>query len=164
MATIDDQYDAALAKLTLYAQPDVPPMLSASELAEILLGEQRLAQWEDETDYEYGQVIAPTIRNGHRYRCIQAGTSGSTEPTWVTSTGATLTEGESDPQLKWVEDSSDYASAFNVRAAIHAAWMMKAAKASALYATGVNQGSFRHDQVYEHCLKMAEKFAPIGIP
>lgn len=40
-----------------------------------------------------GDIVIPTTRNGHRYRCSVAGTTDSSEPTWPLTTGATVTDG-----------------------------------------------------------------------
>lgn len=139
MATIDDQYDAALAKLTLHLQPDVPPTLTDAELEQVLLEHQRADVWTEGTAYIYGQVVMPTVRNGHVYKCVQAGTSeadDTDEPEWPTGQGATITEGASDPLLTWREAGPDFDNVFNLNAAIEAGARIKEKKAAALYASG----------------------------
>ena len=51
--------------------------------------------WQASTAYAVGDVVVPTSgkENGFRYECTTAGTSGSSEPTWPTSEGATKTDG-----------------------------------------------------------------------
>lgn len=41
--------------------------------------------WQASTVYALGDYVTPTTPNGYYYRCITAGTSDSTEPTWTTS-------------------------------------------------------------------------------
>ncbi|WP_415034414.1 hypothetical protein [Azonexus sp.] len=49
--------------------------------------------WEDETDYAVGAVVKPTTGTDlHAYRCITAGKSGISEPTWPVN-GSTVTDG-----------------------------------------------------------------------
>jgi hypothetical protein len=38
-------------------------------------------------------LVQPTVANGFVYRCIVAGTTGSTQPTWPTTVGATVADG-----------------------------------------------------------------------
>jgi hypothetical protein len=38
-------------------------------------------------------VIRPTTANGHLYQCIVTGVSGTTQPTWPTTPGATVADG-----------------------------------------------------------------------
>jgi len=59
--------------------------------------------WSGSTGYEVGDLIVPTTRNGHFYKCTAAGTSGSTEPTWSTSSGGTVTDGG----VTWEEQGGD---------------------------------------------------------
>lgn len=49
--------------------------------------------WQASTSYSVGDVVRPTTRNGFTYKCITAGTSGSSEPTWPTTAGQTVTDG-----------------------------------------------------------------------
>ncbi|MGD0274510.1 MAG: hypothetical protein ABSB79_00415 [Syntrophales bacterium] len=44
----------------------------------------------------------PTVINGHYYICVIAGVSGITEPSWPTSSGATMTDGT----VSWQENTA----------------------------------------------------------
>jgi hypothetical protein len=53
-----------------------------------------LPAWQASTAYLLGQSVEPTSENGLRYEVSQAGTSGSTQPTWPTSgIGSTVANG-----------------------------------------------------------------------
>ena len=64
---------------------------------------QPLAQWTANTSYTKGQIIqpasivqqppSPASNNVFMYTCTTAGTSGGTEPTWGTTSGATTSDG-----------------------------------------------------------------------
>jgi hypothetical protein len=43
--------------------------------------------------YALGDLVQPTTSNSYYYQCTTAGTSGSTQPTWPTTTGATVVDG-----------------------------------------------------------------------
>lgn len=49
--------------------------------------------WAGNQAYALGDIRRPTVANGRIYRCVQAGTSGSTQPTWPTGTGERVTDG-----------------------------------------------------------------------
>jgi hypothetical protein len=62
--------------------------------------------WTANTAYTVGQIVAKVSDNAHIYRCVVAGTShGSTEPTWPTGAGITVT----DNTITWAECGSCYA-------------------------------------------------------
>jgi len=62
--------------------------------------------WAADTSYSEGDIKIPTSRNGHRYRVTVGGTSGSSEPTWPTTSGATVTDNE----VTWEEYGGEHAS------------------------------------------------------
>lgn len=45
------------------------------------------------TAYEVGDVVRPSAANGYVYRCVVAGTSSGTPPTWPTVVGQTVADG-----------------------------------------------------------------------
>ncbi|HET9679020.1 MAG TPA: hypothetical protein VFP95_00495, partial [Gammaproteobacteria bacterium] len=49
--------------------------------------------WAPSVVYAVDQFTKPTTGNNRVYRCINAGTTGSTEPTWSTTIGADVTSG-----------------------------------------------------------------------
>lgn len=49
--------------------------------------------WAPSRSYAQNYVITPASAGGNSYRCIVAGVSGTTEPTWPTGTGTTVTDG-----------------------------------------------------------------------
>lgn len=49
--------------------------------------------WESLHVYVVGDIVTPTTANAHKYRVTTAGTSGASEPTFPTGSGATVTNG-----------------------------------------------------------------------
>lgn len=60
--------------------------------------------WATVTAYSLGDKIKPVLYIGTTYKCIQAGTSGSSTPSWTTSGEIT------DGTVVWLEDNDDYDS------------------------------------------------------
>jgi hypothetical protein len=154
MAILDDQKDAALAKLRMLVQPDTQPKLIDPELNAILDGLQRASFWEASMAFSYGDVVMPAaLRNGHRYVCAEGGTTAASEPTWPTRNSAVITDGS----VKWKEAGADYQNVFDIRAAAQQAWLAKEAKASELY----DRGGQLYSQITEHCRRMAQSLDPV---
>ena len=61
--------------------------------------------WASGTSYSEGDIVIPSSRNGRRYRATNAGTSGSSEPTWPTTAGGTVT----DNGVNWEEYGGEHA-------------------------------------------------------
>jgi len=51
------------------------------------------AAWVANTSYVLDTIVKPTTANGYLYRCVTAGTTSSTEPTWPTTFGETVSDG-----------------------------------------------------------------------
>jgi hypothetical protein len=58
------------------------------------------SQWAGSTAYAVGDIVRPTTGNGHLYRCIVAGTTASSEPTWTTVSGQVVA---ADGSVTWAE-------------------------------------------------------------
>ena len=56
--------------------------------------------WQASTSYSIDDIVIPTTKNGHRYRCTTAGTSAASEPTWPTTKAGTAVDGT----VTWTED------------------------------------------------------------
>jgi hypothetical protein len=52
--------------------------------------------WAGTTFYSYGQIVIPPIANGLLYRCVAAGTTASSAPTFPTVTGLTVVDGTAE--------------------------------------------------------------------
>jgi hypothetical protein len=158
MPTLAAQRDAALSKLKLYSAHDTAPVIT-NDLSAILDAHLRATYWTASTAYVAGDVILPTATNGHRYVCAKAGTSGTTEPIWPIRDASGISDGTGSNAITWIEDGPAYDNPYDVRASIHAAWALKASRASVLF----DDDAGKREQVYKHCMEMAEKYAVIHI-
>jgi hypothetical protein len=175
--------DTALALLSAQCAADTYPTLTTDELGTILDATVDATTWQPDTTYIYGQKVRPTTRNGHLYQCIVAGTSDATEPSvWPAYTTPDPRPGVTVPHwygfinpipgftqvgdgsVVWIECGFDGNTIYNLQDATYAAWLRKAAKASADYDVTVNAGSaFKRQQVVASCLAMAKQFRPTRI-
>lgn len=64
-----------------------------------------LTAWQATTSYAVGDLVRKSTDDGHCYRCVVAGTSDGSEPTWVTTT---LRETAETGSVRWVEFGAAY--------------------------------------------------------
>lgn len=154
MDSLTDAQDRAdtLEKLEIKAQLNVEPTLSGAEVEDILDNNKRGLRWITGLVVVVGDVLLPTVRNGHRYPVTEGGTLGATEPTWPTTEGSSVTDG----LVEMEEGGPDYASAYDLRGAIRECWELKAAKASE-YISSQDSGS--EQMIFEHCVKMVDSYS-----
>lgn len=141
------------------------PTLDADQITRLLRGARRVddngrlpsedTEWEPATVYAVGDVIVPTVRNGHAYRVTDAGTSGATEPTWPTTEGGVVTlDG-----VEYTEDSGTvWVGTYELNSAASKGWRIKAGLVSNRHSFGSNQGNYNPEQVHQHCMAMADHY------
>jgi hypothetical protein len=172
--------DDAIALLSLQCAATTYPTLDETALGVLIDGVARYTTWAPNQAYSYGDVVVPTVRNGHLYQCEYAGTSSGTEPAWPLYTspdsrvavtrpywhgyvgpmpGSMVTDGP----VVWIEHGPDTASPYDVRLATYKAWLQKVALASADYDLQLDRDRYSRSQVAERCLDMANRFVPTGI-
>lgn len=153
---------AATEELKRLSQFDTEPLIDEADLETILNASQICSVWAVATAYGYGDVVVPTTanQNGHRYRCVRAGTSLSTEPAWSEFQEARVSDG---PTLIWEECGVQPKSLWDMRRAAHSAWVQKASKAAPDFDFSGAGESYKRSQVVEHCLEMASRYAPAKI-
>lgn len=100
---------------SILTQVDSRSIFSASGLVETLVASpntyfddltQVTTTWAASGSHVVGDVLVPTVDNGHKYICTVAGDSDSTEPTWPTADGATVVDGT----VTWKEYGPPYES------------------------------------------------------
>jgi len=149
----------AIEYVTLQAQTGELPCIDVADVEKIVQRNKRASVWQASTVYNIGDRVQPTVRNGHFYECVKSGTYAATEPGW--STKCEMYVSESDSELTWQECAMDIdGNLFNLRNAVHEAWMLKASMAANQFDVSVDQQKWTRSQIYEHCVSMAEKFQP----
>lgn len=148
-----------IAQASELAQVDCNPVIAA-EIFAIVDRHQRAKIYTVSTAYNYGDVVQLAVRNGHRYMATAAGTSAATAPTFPARNGSGLTDGN---DLTWVEIGPDYENVYDIRAILHEAWMLKAAKSSHLVTTSAGNSRVEASALQAQCRERARDFAPVGI-
>ena len=154
--TIAEMKAHAVEQARLYGEHDCNPVIS--DYVPDIVAQYRRAQIRaDETAYAYGDVVQLPERNGHRYRCIEAGTSDDSEPDFSTAIGARVEDGT----VVWREEGSDYENVYDVRAIIHACWTLKASKSSHLVTTSQGNARVEASALQAQCRQRAAEYAPL---
>ncbi len=148
----------AIAEVSLSAQTDAFPSLTNQQVTDLVQKNQRASVWAANRQYKVGDVVQPTVPNGHFYRRIAAGLSPASEPIWTTRENWTVYEGTS---VVWVECGTDTdGNLYNTRNAVHDAWLLKASMAANQFDTAIDNQKWSRSQIYNHCLNMARVWSP----
>ena len=154
--TLEEMRHQAYEQLWLHAEPDCTPSIEGEEAA-ILERHMRCGVWAPSTLYIYGDEVQLYPRNGRRYMCIQTGTSSSTAPDWSIHPASRMADGTAN----WEEIGPDYENVFDVRAAAHECWSVKAARASHLVTTSAGNSRVEASLLHEQCRARAREFTPL---
>lgn len=152
----------AIKKLSLFCNSTEYPALDTNELGQLIDEHQRTQTWTANTAYTVNTEIEPAIRNGRKYTCIIAGTSGSSTPNFPDYgyTGQILSDGVT---IVWQDTGAAFNEIYDVRAATRQAFILKASKVSHLIDTSDGQNKLSMSTLKDSFLKMAEKYRPMDI-
>lgn len=155
------------------------PALTTTDITNCVLQTAHATVWVAATAYKYGDKVVPTARNGYYFVCMTPGTSGAVEPVWPTLSGSWWSVpnrgwyppyslspwvgGITDGTVAWQAMTPDWESPWDLDAATYRAWMLKAALASELYSVSEDGQNASRNQIYDHCIAMSQKYAPVGI-
>lgn len=147
----------ALAKLAIACPNEVYPQLTTLEMQSLLSDALRFSTHAVSTAYAVGAQVVPSTPNGRLYRCTVAGTSASTAPVWPTRYYR-IAQRIQDGTAVWEDIGPTDAEPYDISSATRAAWLLKAAKASADIDTGDQDQSTKASQVQTQCLAMARRY------
>lgn len=158
--TLEEMKQSAFDLVRTLTDADCLPVI-CDEVMAIVERNQRAGIWAASTAYEFGDIVQLSPRNGHRYTCITAGTSATTFVAFPTATNYYTREGYSvaDGTVVWQQVGADYTNVFDIRAAVHEGWMLKAGKASLL----IDQAGVSASQLQSQCRLRAADYIPVGV-
>lgn len=111
-------------------------------------------EWAGETIHELGDVVVPTDRPGTAWRVTLAGTTAATEPVWPAA--GTIVDGTVTWSL--ADDIAVWDGTWDLNRAAAEGWRIKAGLVSNRHSFGSNQGNYNPEQLFEHCMRMAEHY------
>lgn len=156
----------ARARLERMVAATVPPTLSSDEITDLLVIGRRASanglSFEDDTPWvasmalAVGDYVVPTVRTGFRYLVtVSDGAAGLVEPTWPTTDGTTVTL---DGITYSTDETGAWVPTYDLNAAAAEGWRWKAGKIANAFEASADQQTFKRDQQFEHCMKMAAMF------
>ena len=154
--TLEEMRHQAYEQLVLHAEPDCTPSIVGEEAA-ILERHMRCGVWAPSTLYIYGDEVQIYPRNGQAvYVRADAARVQQLRLTWGTYPSSRMADGT----VSWEECGPDYENVFDVRAAAHECWSVKAARASHLVTTSAGNSRIEASLLHEQCRARAEEFTP----
>lgn len=165
------EYAEARTLLEAMTQWDTDPALTSGEVS-MLMDKARRADadgnpidrpWQASTYYRLDTYVIPTATggNGHTYRTTTAGISGTIEPSWVTTSGATVsgTAGGGTALVFTEAGVPAWVPTWDLNHAAAEGWRWKAAKVATEFDFSTDGQSFKRDQQRAACLEMAAQYA-----
>lgn len=102
--------------------------------------------------------------SGRFWRCLQAGTSGATEPTWpdltVEPIGGTRVV---DNDVVWVDNGAEWQPSWNLDYAACLGWRVKAGKVAHRFDFAADGQKFDRSQLHAMCLEQATVYGRAGL-
>lgn len=161
--------DEALARLTRMLGGTTPPVLQPSEIASLLddaarpdasgrfVASDADRVWTANAAYAVGDLVVPTTPTGRLYRVTASdGAAGPTEPAWPTS-GSVVLDGVTY-ELDTTSVPTAWQPTYDLAAAAAAGWNEKAGLVSDRFRFADGGDSYDRNQIFEHCVKMAELY------
>ena len=144
-------------------QSDEYPTLTNDDLTLIVETNVRYSAWVANTAYSFGDIVVPVIQNGRLYECSTAGTTGDTNqfPEFYTAyaNGIRFV----DNTVTWVDAGPANTEKYDVRSAVRAGWILKAAKVANLINSKDGSQDIQLENLHKQCLTMAERYRPLVI-
>lgn len=157
---------ARLQRMLDYASD---PVLSSDEITDLLAFAARpdaagndprnassATAWASATSYEVNDHIRPNPADGRYWRCVVAGVSGTTQPSWPDLGGlARTTHRIIDGDVVWEDAGGPWQGTYDLNAAAAEGWRWKAGKCAGRFGFTTDGQSFQRQQVHAHCLEQA---------
>jgi hypothetical protein len=153
----------AIKQVSFMCQAGEYPELTVDELGQVVDDNKRFDDWSASTSYVYGDIVAPIVKNGRTYKCIEAGTSGTVNPFPEYYSENSTGIGYDDNTVKWIDLGPAHVETFDIRSAARAAWILKAAKVSNLINSKDGSQDLQLESLQKQFLSMAERYRPVVI-
>lgn len=150
----------AAEELRTMVDVDAEPALTPSEVSGILRRSARYGAWIANQEFEQGEVIAPTRKNGRLYKASQSGTTGATEPTFGAGyAGQWVAENEGSANaFFWIDAGPAPSQRWNLKKAAHQVCKLKESKAIAMVTSRASGQTFNWSDMAVGWRRLAASF------
>jgi hypothetical protein len=153
----------ALERLRGMVAASEAPALTEDELSETLASAVRVHAWAAGAVFLSGDLVLPSAfdpeAEGALYVATQAGICSDTEPAWPSTPYTDVFSGCVAFRLLGRYDGCQW----DLEGAAHEGWLRKAGKVAGRHDFKDGDQSFTLSQQYDHCVAMADHFAPRGL-
>lgn len=144
---------------------DSAPALSSAQVTLLVRAARRrdaegieptgYAEWTASTAYAVGDRVYPTVRNGFAYGVTASdGAGGTTEPTWPTTLGGTITA----DGVTYEAVADAWTGTYDLNAAAAEGWRWKAAKVAGDFTFASDGQTFNRSDMVKACQLMARTY------
>lgn len=162
----------ARARLESMVQADTDPVLTVEEVNVMLSVAARpdpagntpqnvaaAPTWAASTGYVYGDVVTADPAAGRYWMCVNASTSGTTQPSWPDQDGlqphrATVY----DDNLVWLDVGTTWTPTYDLNAGAAHGWGIKAGKAAPRFNFTTDGQTFNRREIYANCLSEERRY------
>lgn len=136
------------------AYPEIP----AGDVLTILDNTARATEHATSTAYEVGARVLSTEKNGRLYKCVIAGTSAATAPSWPSIRFTRIGQQVVDGTATWEDIGPAHAEIYDINAASRECWLYRANVLASKFDTSADGMSMKRSQLYEHALTQAKRY------
>lgn len=148
----------AAERLSLSGVTTAEPEISTEDVFSILDNTARASSHATSTAYTVGARILPSTINGRLYKCIVAGTTGATAPSWPSAGRGVLSQRVVDGSVTWEDIGAAHAEKYDLNAASRECWLYRANMLSQKFDTSTDGATMRRSQLYDHAIAQARRY------
>lgn len=162
----------ALERLISMVQSDADPVLTYGDVATLMRVAVRPDEagnpvtnvvtaptWAASTSYSYGDVVTPAPAVGRYWQCVNAATSGGTQPDWPNQVGRPpFVTTVIDDDLVWLDVGTTWSPTYDLNAAAAEGWRLKAGRVAGRFDFTTDGQTFQRGQLLAHCRDMERTY------
>jgi hypothetical protein len=148
----------AAERLRISGISTAQPEITDDVVLAILDNTARASAHATSTAYTVGANVISSTINGRLYRCIVAGTSGASAPSWPLAGAGRTGQRITDGTATWEDMGPAHAEIYDLNAASRECWLYRANVLSSKFDVSADGQSMKRSQVYDHAIAQARRY------